>query len=253
MWNPRVGGEKLARLYSSVPVPGSPPRGRGKEDQKAAGQRFDGITPAWAGKSSSGRGLRCGCRDHPHTGGEKKKPLKRPRAPLESPPRRRGKEEPSLEAKRIGRITPAWAGKSRSRSRRCSGGRDHPRVGGEKEKGRALTHYALGSPPRGRGKECTGDTCKPNTRITPAWAGKSAVPVVIFSIAWDHPRVGGEKWSAVRVCRHGWGSPPRGRGKEDVLFDLRWSVRITPAWAGKSQASQPWSPPLWIMVIRPRP
>ena len=130
-----------------------------------------------------------------------------------SPPHGRGKEVDALGLSCRYGITPAWAGKSSHPYYITLPRGDHPRVGGEKEKGRALTHYALGSPPRGRGKECTGDTCKPNTRITPAWAGKSAVPVVIFSIAWDHPRVGGEKWSAVRVCRHGWGSPPRGRGK----------------------------------------
>ena len=201
-------------------------------------------------------------------GGEKRLMLLVFRAVTGSPPHGRGKVRTPIISHFRGGITPAWAGKSRSRSRRCSGGRDHPRVGGEKEKGRALTHYALGSPPRGRGKECTGDTCKPNTRITPAWAGKSAVPVVIFSIAWDHPRVGGEKWSAVRVCRHGWGSPPRGRGKGCFPCLTVLHPGITPAWAGKSaqsrraaqrsddrkgQASQPWSPPLWMMVIRPRP
>ena len=71
MWNPRVGGEKLARLYSSVPVPGSPPRGRGKEDQKAAGQRFDGITPAWAGKRGCIELVKRASQDHPRMGGEK--------------------------------------------------------------------------------------------------------------------------------------------------------------------------------------
>ena len=168
-------------------------------------------------------------------GGEKRLMLLVFRAVTGSPPHGRGKVRTPIISHFRGGITPAWAGKSRSRSRRCSGGGDHPRVGGEKEKGRALTHYALGSPPRGRGKECTGDTCKPNTRITPAWAGKSAVPVVIFSIAWDHPRVGGEKWSAVRVCRHGWGSPPRGRGKGCFPCLTVLHPGITPAWAGKSR------------------
>ena len=50
MWNPRVGGEKLARLYSSVPVPGSPPRGRGKDGESTGIGGADGITPAQAGK-----------------------------------------------------------------------------------------------------------------------------------------------------------------------------------------------------------
>ena len=44
--HPRTGGEKQALLYNSVPVPGSPPRGRGKEASIFDdGQRL-GITPA---------------------------------------------------------------------------------------------------------------------------------------------------------------------------------------------------------------
>ena len=31
-------------------------------------------------------------------------------------------------------------------------------------------------------------------RITPAWAGKSSNAVGIRKLAWDHPRVGGEKF-----------------------------------------------------------
>ena len=208
---------------------------RGKDFHRSGFQTSDRITPAWAGKMRTGRQCRGLGWDHPRVGGEKRPAFSMMDSVSGSPPRGRGKVFPKVPASSSLRITPAWAGKSRSRSRRCSGGRDHPRVGGEKEKGRALTHYALGSPPRGRGKECTGDTCKPNTRITPAWAGKSAVPVVIFSIAWDHPRVGGEKWSAVRVCRHGWGSPPRGRGKGCFPCLTVLHPGITPAWAGKSR------------------
>ena len=185
-----------------------------------------------------------------------------------SPPHGRGKEVDALGLSCRYGITPAWAGKSSHPYYITLPRGDHPRVGGEKPFSKSPLFRRSGSPPRGRGKECTGDTCKPNTRITPAWAGKSAVPVVIFSIAWDHPRVGGEKWSAVRVCRHGWGSPPRGRGKAAGIAEICILDGITPAWAGKSaqsrraaqrsddrkgQASQPWSPPLWMMVIRPRP
>ena len=49
--HPRVCGEKLARLYSSVPVPGSPPRMRGKGCAKLNSHYRVGITPAYAGKS----------------------------------------------------------------------------------------------------------------------------------------------------------------------------------------------------------
>ena len=49
--HPRVGGEKLLPFPVFAAVPGSPPRGRGKDrsvNPVALGIR---ITPAWAGKS----------------------------------------------------------------------------------------------------------------------------------------------------------------------------------------------------------
>ena len=65
--------------------------------------------------------------------------------------------------------------------------------------------------------------------------------------------MGGEKDNAEFREKIDQGSPPRGRGKEEVKALLHFNRGITPAWAGKRAASQPWSPPLWMMVIRPRP
>ena len=48
--HPRAGGEKMTRRYSSVPVPGSPPRGRGKVEEQMKVANHRRITPAWAGK-----------------------------------------------------------------------------------------------------------------------------------------------------------------------------------------------------------
>ena len=46
--------------------------------------------------------------------------------------------------------------------------------------------------------------------------------------------MGGEKiWLDSTPCVFP-GSPPRGRGKADVLFSQFFTRRITPAWAGKS-------------------
>ena len=134
--HPRMGGEKPICRSVGCPASGSPPHGRGKVLPCPALPYVSRITPAWAGKSSSGRGLRWGCRDHPHTGGEKGT------LPLlvcwwaGSPPRRRGKEGVETnEAGEIG-IIPAWAGKRPAP--RCTGHSkgDHPRMGGEKTRGK---------------------------------------------------------------------------------------------------------------------
>ena len=50
----------------------------------------------------------------------------------------------------------------------------------------------------------------------------------------DHPRVCGEKGSAVRVINGKLGSPPRMRGKAVAITCRAWNPRITPAYAGKS-------------------
>ena len=48
--HPRVGGEKFEEMEEKDPHLGSPPRGRGKDEQHLILQRDLGITPAWAGK-----------------------------------------------------------------------------------------------------------------------------------------------------------------------------------------------------------
>ena len=50
--HPRVGGEKLSSPPDFQAIPGSPPRGRGKERSILFENNIVGITPAWAGKRS---------------------------------------------------------------------------------------------------------------------------------------------------------------------------------------------------------
>ena len=134
-------------------------------------------------------------------------------------------------------ITPAWAGKSqRDKPEQIVLG-DHPRVGGEKPVLRCRTVCRLGSPPRGRGKGIFAILALSATGITPAWAGKSLLPVRIGSTHEDHPRVGGEKSPSARISNAGIGSPPRGRGKAAHTDELTAAIRITPAWAGKRPSS----------------
>ena len=112
----------------------------------------DGITPAWAGKSTAAKCCANGIRDHPRVGGEKHRREVLRKRYKGSPPRGRGKDPSRCPPLRPVWITPAWAGKRRPRwecLRRC---RDHPRVGGEKGYKTALRGSRKGSPPRGRGK-----------------------------------------------------------------------------------------------------
>ena len=152
-----------------------------------------------------------------------------------SPPRRRGKEALELNREQMERITPAWAGKSFDSLTVCRRLRDHPRVGGEKTRGKGGRCPTLGSPPRGRGKVVSTKNSKGISRITPAWAGKRHSMYQRETGAKDHPRVGGEKSPHAACCPRWIGSPPRGRGKVPFFRRFVTIAGITPAWAGKSK------------------
>ena len=115
--HPRVCGEKITG-GNLLPVnKGSPPRMRGKACAKWLSLFRFGITPAYAGKSST---LRCGLPapwDHPRVCGEKAVRAMVAAETLGSPPRMRGKADDASETCQNFRITPAYAGKRLKRSR----------------------------------------------------------------------------------------------------------------------------------------
>ena len=84
-----------------------------------------------------------------------------------------------------------------------------------------------------RGKVRQNSPLCPWAGITPACAGKRGISAASICPIWDHPRVCGEKSSALGVSRSGGGSPPRVRGKAMQAQEQREGVRITPACAGK--------------------
>ena len=150
-----------------------------------------------------------------------------------SPPRGRGKEIVDVTEWPTNRITPAWAGKSAHELFEVIPNEDHPRVGGEKGSRYREQVRALGSPPRGRGKDHRPPTGSSPSRITPAWAGKSpTLPESVRGLR-DHPRVGGEKLELENALLLNMGSPPRGRGKGPGSAGACARHGITPAWAGK--------------------
>ena len=88
--HPRVCGEKSMVAPSSSPGTGSPPRMRGKEDQRACRSMLAGITPAYAGKRIFRRLLFISLRDHPRVCGEKMERHGIYSSILGSPPHTRG-------------------------------------------------------------------------------------------------------------------------------------------------------------------
>ena len=166
-------GEKLARLYSSVPVPGSPPRMRGKVLLRGISLRCSRITPACVGKSIRPSSMASVPWDHPRVCGEKVVfPLFRSFR-LGLPPRMRGKAERAAAAANRRRITPAHAGKSTLVNSTTKPQRDHPRLCGEKAAYFRAECVPRGSPPRVRGKVLCLQSGNVIVGITPAYAGKS--------------------------------------------------------------------------------
>ena len=198
-----------------------------------------GITPAWAGKSSTLTKSFPAIQNHPRVGGEKCIEVCPVVVLQGSPPRGRGKEIVDVTEWPTNRITPAWAGKSAHELFEVIPNEDHPRVGGEKGSRYREQVRALGSPPRGRGKALLAECRHGVVGITPAWAGKRPQTAHRVKPQQDHPRVGGEKPYFAGVRAGPAGSPPRGRGKVRTRKCAASQHGITPAWAGK-RAGQCW-------------
>ena len=145
----------------------------------------------------------------------------------------RGKDKtPSAKSSKP-RITPAYAGKSKSIIHFAVPPEDHPRVCGEKAVGGRPFRPRSGSPPRMRGKGASCSAYASRVGITPAYAGKRVPQSYAWPVRRDHPRVCGEKkWTMKRLSFFG-GSPPRMRGKVPAVPAELQSIRITPAYAGK--------------------
>ena len=149
----------------------------------------------------------------------------------------RGKESDDGQRKMIGRITPAYAGKSLKRRMRQFGCQDHPRLCGEKAFALPAASTSSGSPPPMRGKAPARAHRRALERITPAYAGKSPTTSRTSRGHWDHPRLCGEKFCFVLLYQSIIGSPPPMRGKGAVPASGEMHNGITPAYAGKSAGS----------------
>ena len=133
-------------------------------------------------------------------------------------------------------ITPAYAGKRDSGKQQGRRKRDHPRLCGEKSHTAYTKGFYKGSPPPMRGKGAFFPHLFSTARITPAYAGKRRLRLPRVLGRRDHPRLCGEK--QMDDAHQYWeeGSPPPMRGKDGSDGSKSRQVRITPAYAGKSQA-----------------
>ena len=206
---------------------------RGKECVIAFVKIFDGITPAYAGKSPPAERSGPIRWDHPRVCGEKMDAATIQSGNAGSPPRMRGKDRRAVQGGIPAGITPAYAGKSPVVRERFLPAQDHPRVCGEKRSAGLGGRDGLGSPPRMRGKDRKDTDDAGIERITPAYAGKRQPDGQRRQLHRDHPRVCGEKTTRRPAPPTPPGSPPRMRGKVTATPANAGATGITPAYAGK--------------------
>ena len=110
--HPRVCGEKVPAIRRFAQIMGSPPRMRGKGHRIPLRHPLQGITPAYAGKSSACRRTLSAGWDHPRICGEKFPNIHVPVCRSGSSPHMRGKDCGVADMVLPVRITPAYVGKS---------------------------------------------------------------------------------------------------------------------------------------------
>ena len=71
-------------------------------------------------------------------------------------------------------------------------------------------------------------------RITPAYAGKTLIAVLVLHATQDHPRLRGKDAATTVPLVFDLGSPPLTRERRDVSEIGDYKIGITPAYAGKT-------------------
>ena len=233
-----MGGADGPPAAGIVTVMGSPPRGRGGPDAQGVWYRHRRLTPAWAGRTGDGDGQADLLAAHPRVGGADDAQGNFVGLANGSPPRGRGGQG-RLECRRVlGRLTPAWAGRTVADPPPRQGASAHPRVGGADPEPGEVKPFPDGSPPRGRGGHRVVRAGLQALRLTPAWAGRTGYRPSTSTCSWAHPRVGGADSGVTDMDISDTGSPPRGRGGR--ISRRRHSCRsgLTPAWAGRTSPSK---------------
>ncbi len=131
-------------------------------------------------------------------------------------------------------ITPAHAGSTITGFRGGQKRKDHPRACGEHWAIRMWMGSRIGSPPRMRGAHGALDIRNGGVGITPAHAGSTLGQNPFGAFQQDHPRACGEHFPASFCACANTGSPPRMRGAQPELTEIKFQLGITPTHAGST-------------------
>ena len=133
------------------------------------------------------------------------------------------------------RIIPAYAGSTRTHTRRLTTTRDHPRLCGEHRVSREFASQTAGSSPLMRGATEYQISNEYLNGIIPTYAGSTTTTLMAAITSRDHPRVCGEHPRMPPGGSPFSGSSPRMRGAQArVPLEMRASG-IIPAYAGSTR------------------
>ena len=191
---------------------GITPAHGGSTPHRPASKGRAGITPAYAGSTAPASWPSGRARDHP---------------------RMRGAPALAVKGQTAAGINPAYAGSTARPASYGSSSRDHHRVCGEHKRLSRATVSAEGSPPRMRGARSNDATRSRRGRVTPAYAGSTSRPLLVYRPRRDHHRVCGEHRPASASQNCARGSPPRMRGAPPPTRPSRWPTRDHPCVCGE--------------------
>ncbi len=187
---------------------------RGAPDPRPAQRGEGGITPAYAGSTSSAPRSPRTTRDHPRICGEHWGAKTTERLQEGSSPHMRGAPARPPPHHVVAGIIPAYAGSTGACRSRGSRGWDHPRICGEHCLSNAMQAGSQGSSPHMRGAPCASSPRRPSTR--------------------DHPRICGEHSVSTSMSMSVRGSSPHMRGAQARHRGHRGQQGIIPAYAGST-------------------
>ena len=232
--HPRSRGENAIPLGVPFTTAGSSPLTRGKPSSRCAAPLTVGLIPAHAGKTPQTHpGGRCS-QAHPRSRGENFTCLATTVVSSGSSPLTRGKLHLLGNDRRIIRLIPAHAGKTRSARGSKPNRWAHPRSRGENQGENIVNLSKQGSSPLTRGKPHGLGQVLPDRGLIPAHAGKTSACRGFRGAAAAHPRSRGENVTTVTKARAVEGSSPLTRGKPTPCIDRGGADRLIPAHAGKT-------------------
>ena len=232
--HPRIRGEHLVTIGSSMLPSGSSPHTRGARDLRRSRALLPGIIPAYAGSTSTVRNPASRATDHPRIRGEHVTPLPGETLACGSSPHTRGAPRQASRRRRQQRIIPAYAGSTCGNLPRPRRPPDHPRIRGEHRRAAARRHPRGGSSPHTRGAPSCRCPAPPSRRIIPAYAGSTKTFPRSHTNVSDHPRIRGEHADGVLSRMSIGGSSPHTRGAPARPGHPAPVAGIIPAYAGST-------------------